>query len=103
MQNLCDLVEEIITEHFDCTIWITGDLNLPAIDWNTHSIVGSNYPVELSSLFLDLLNYSGCVQLNNVPTRANNILDIFATNKPSLISHCCVVPGVSDHEALPVY
>ena len=100
MQNLCDLVEEIITEHFDCTIWITGDLNLPDIDWNTHSIVGSNYPVGLSSLFLDLLNYSGCVQLNNVPTRANNILDIFATNKPSLISHCCVVPGVSDHEAL---
>jgi len=41
-------------------------------------------------------------QLVNSPTRDNNILDIFATNRPSLILDCKVIPGISDHEAVYV-
>jgi len=34
----------------------------------------------------------------NFPTRGQNTLDIFLTNRPSLISKCKLIPGISDHD-----
>ena len=34
--------------------------------------------------------------------RRNNILDIFITNKPSLITQCHAISGISDHEVVSV-
>jgi len=36
------------------------------------------------------------------PTRGLNILDIFLTNRPSLIISCKTIDGISDHEAVLV-
>ena len=36
----------------------------------------------------------------NSATMENNILDVFFTNRPSLINTCHTVPGISDHEAV---
>ena len=36
------------------------------------------------------------------PTRGNNTLDIFATNRPNLINICTPIPGISDHDAIYV-
>ena len=36
------------------------------------------------------------------PTRGNNIIDLFATNRPSLVKHTKVIPGISDHEIVSV-
>ena len=33
-------------------------------------------------------------------TRQNNTLDIFLTNRPSLINRCSPIPGLSDHDAV---
>ena len=33
-------------------------------------------------------------------TRGNRILDIFLTNRPTLIGRCEILPGISDHEAV---
>ena len=38
----------------------------------------------------------------NIPTKGTNIFDIFATNRPSLIPKCDIVPGISDREAVYV-
>ena len=35
-------------------------------------------------------------------TRLNNTLDIFLTNLPSLVNRCCPIPGVSDHDIVPI-
>ena len=40
------------------------------------------------------------MQLVTFPTRESNILDIFATNRPTLINKCTPVPGISDHDAV---
>ena len=32
----------------------------------------------------------------------SHILDIFATNQPSLVTECTTIPGISDHEAVVV-
>ena len=36
------------------------------------------------------------------PTRGNNILDLFATNRPSLVQQIEVIPEISDHEIVSV-
>jgi len=38
--------------------------------------------------------------MNLLPTRNNNILDIFLTNHPALVSDIKVIPGIIDHEAV---
>jgi len=100
MQNLRILLEELITSYFDCTIWLTGDLNLPDIDWNTLSVSHYQYPTAINNHFVDLIGFGGFTQLVDTPTRDNRILDIFATNQPSHITSCHIVPGISDHEAI---
>ena len=32
------------------------------------------------------------------PTRKDSILDIFVTNRPSLVNKCTPIPGLSDHD-----
>ena len=66
-------------------MWITGDFNLPNIDWSLSSVVGSAYPLELGNILIDTFNTFGLIQMVDSPTRGYNILDIFATNRPGLI------------------
>ena len=60
------------------------------------------YPFALCNLFIDLFVTHGFRQLVDSPTRNNNILDIFATNRPSVIAECKVIPGISDHETVHI-
>ena len=76
--------------------------NLPNIDWSLSSVVGSTYPLELGNLLLDTFNTFGLIQMVDSPTRGNNILDIFATNRPGLIQKVEVTPGLSDHEVIKI-
>ncbi|CAC5391834.1 unnamed protein product [Mytilus coruscus] len=84
------------------TFWISGDLNLPDIDWPSMTIEGKMYPKEMNEIFLDLLNNLGLDQLVNFPTRKDNILDIFCTNQPNLITKIKSIPGISDHNIVLV-
>ena len=38
----------------------------------------------------------------NLPTRENNILDLFLTTNPSLVNHVNIMPGISDHNIVEV-
>ena len=80
------------------TIWIGGDLNLPDIDWKSTEIVGNNTNKEANQIFIDTLVNYGLHQINDKPTREKNILEIFCTNRPGLISKCTVIPGLSYHD-----
>ena len=73
LQTICDLYENII---------IAGDFNLPNIHWDTmENTTGAN---EL--VFVRLLNDHYLSQLNNTPTRGNNILNLVITNTPDHVS-----------------
>ena len=41
----------------------------------------------------------GLSQMVTFPTRLDNTLDIFPTNRPSLVNRCEPILGVSDHDA----
>ena len=99
---LCGTIENLILNHPNSTIWIAGDINLPNINWSNWSVRSCNYSLSLCNLFTDLLISNRFSQLVDTPTRQNNILDIFAMNRPSLVTKCGIIPDISDHESVYV-
>ena len=98
LNEVCRVLYEIILNNPKLPIWIAGDFNLPNIDWENLSVNGYNYSLQLCNIILDFIADSGLTQIVNSPTRENNILDIFLTNRPSLINDCHTLSGISDHE-----
>jgi hypothetical protein len=45
---------------------------------------------------------AGCDQVVNFATRAVNTLDLFFIKRPSLVSKCLPLPGLSDHDIVLV-
>ena len=85
-----------------CTnIVICGDFNFPNIQWEAmENVNGAN-----KLLFVETLNDHFLSQLNNTPTRGNNILDLVITNAPDHISLQDILsPGESailtDHHSI---
>jgi len=100
LQALCKDLEHLIEEYSDSPVWIGGDMNLPNIDWQNNVAKSGSYPISFCNTFLDLLNNYGFMQGVKSGTRGDNILDIFCTNRPSLLSSCYPIPGISDHDAV---
>ena len=98
--NLCKHLEFIKNSHPNSAFWVAGDVNLPDINWQDNCIEGHQYSLNTNNIFLEFLNINGLSQMVNSPTRGSNILDVFVTNRPSLIESCTVIDGISDHEVV---
>jgi len=85
LQKLCSELDAIISVHPSSTIWIAGDDNLPDINWSSHSVTGHNYSLSINNILLNFLESNGLTQTVESPSRDQNVLDIFLTNRPSLI------------------
>lgn len=48
--------------------------------------------------FLDLIHDSNLEQIVSFPTRKDHVLDLFMTNRPSLVNSCEPLPGIVDHD-----
>ena len=70
------------------------------VDCKNNVIHGATYPIPLYSTFIDFIETHGFIQIVDFPSRGNNILDVFSTNRPSLINTCYPLPGISDHEII---
>ena len=96
LENLCPFFSGLVKQNFNIPIWISGDLNLPNINWETIRLQLSNY------FMLDFVKNYRFLQTVSLPTRCDHILDIFLTNLPTFIQSCEVLPGISDHEVVYV-
>ena len=79
-------------------IFVGGDLNLPKINWEAKIAPDDGVHDVLMNLFI-----TNCLhQIVKMPTRLNNILDIFLTSVPTLVSDCslCDPLGASDHDSV---
>ena len=82
------------------SIIVTGDLNMPSVDWDNFSSTDNT-----EQLFLDTFSNLELDQLVSVPTHTKgNTLDLLLTDKPALISDVSVsgsdLPCKSDHFCL---
>ena len=91
-------------KHHD--IYITGDFNLPVIDWNTgitdHSQGQARGTIPAQKL-LDFMGRNFLTQVVNKPTRAGNTLDLVLTNCPQYVNEVrSEVTPISDHNLVTV-
>lgn len=100
--KLCDEIREVKSKFKNCVFWLSGDFNLPDIDWKSNKIIGKQYSLSINQLFLDLAQDLGLTQTVHDPTRGTNTLDLFFSNYIYLISKTSVISGVSDHEAVTI-
>ena len=79
-------------------IWLLGDFNLPDVDWTINRFQPSGrYPTQSKAMVDVALDY-GLQQLVDRPTRGENLLELFFTNKDSLVQHANVKPGISNRD-----
>jgi hypothetical protein len=89
LSNLCSITDDQI---------ITGDLNLPNIDWCVTNI-NSTSTLDVSlKLFMNEFELH---QINNEPSRLSNILDVIITSGrfSNCTVECCPPVANSDHTA----
>ena len=100
LEELCNQLSQICSNHPNSALWIAGDINLPDIDWPNTFVSGHSHSLRLNHIFLDFLLDNALTRMANTPTRGSNDLDIFITDRPSLVESCDIVDGISDHEAV---
>lgn len=84
---------------------ITGDFNLPVIDWETNAIScsGSLDLTQSSNLLLTFNSNHFLNQYVMCPTRGSNVLDLFLTNNSRLVSNVeCKTTSMSDHNMVDI-
>ena len=84
------------------TVIMCGDFNMPFINWESCSIVGSTREMQRQAEVLLEFKSTYCLhQIVTEPTRANNILDLLLTNNPDIIWKVEIDDTVlSDHRLL---
>ena len=100
LEDLSNQLSQIHSDHPSSALWIGGDINLPDINWLNSSVSGHSHSLRLNHIFLDFLLDNALTQMVSTPTRGTNILDIFITDRPSLVESCDTVDGIGDHEAV---
>ena len=100
MSELCGALNTLSNIDKKATVWIGGDFNLPDIDWSTNTVTGNQYSAKTNKDFLDSLDLNNLDQVIKFPTRGENTLDLFLTNRPTLINSTEPKPGLgkSDHD-----
>ena len=99
LEELRRSVDEL-KKHSKGNIWILGDFNLPNLTWtdNIPSMKPDCASSKTYDLFLDLLNDFGFTQMVTLPTRHENVLDLFLTSNPTLVDQVDCRPGLGDHD-----
>ncbi|KAK3102607.1 hypothetical protein FSP39_012613 [Pinctada imbricata] len=92
LHRLCGAIGHVTKTYKGAVTWIGGDFNLPDINWQTNTIEGNHNPRQLNASFLDMIHDCALEQMVTFPTRLVNTLDLFLTNRPSLISRCTPIP-----------
>ena len=83
-------------------IWLSGDFNLPDMDWeNVRFITGGRYPA-VSKQMLEIADEFNLRQMNTLPTRNDSVLDLIFTNTPTFVQNIEILPGLGDHDILSV-
>ncbi|KAH3795234.1 hypothetical protein DPMN_148782 [Dreissena polymorpha] len=67
-------------------------MNLSDINWVSSTIDGNSNLVGTNQLLIDTIFDTGFEPIVTFPTRNNNTLDLFITNRPSLIEKSKPLP-----------
>ena len=80
------------------TFMLSGDFNTGDINWDLGTVSPIYHQKAVIDLVLSFSQQFDLTQLQREPTRLDNLLDLFFTNKPTLVKSVTTIPGISDHE-----
>ena len=83
-------------------IWLAGDFTLGDIDWSTQSVRPGGKKPTMCRELIDIANDYGLEQIVDKPTRKDRTLDLFFIRNSSLVIKSTVLPGISDHDGIPL-
>ncbi|XP_072021949.1 uncharacterized protein [Amphiura filiformis] len=83
-------------------VWLGGDFNLGDIIWETQSVRPGSQKGPMCRDLIDIANDCGFEQVVEGPTRGKNTLDLLFVKNPSLVVKSGLLPGISDHDGIPV-
>ena len=93
---LYNTIKSLYLNYPKSTIWVAGDFNLPDIDWLTNTFSSNRYLIDQTLLQIE--EEQGLSQIVKCPTRDKSTVELFFTNRPSLLNRCEPIPGISDHD-----
>ncbi len=79
-------------------IMLGGDFNCGDICWDDGTVNRNSNRKASCEKLLNVLGEHHLDQMQRDATREDKTLDLFCTNKPSLVKACNTIPGLSDHE-----
>ena len=100
MNSLTNSIRSLTQHKPSSTIWIGGDFNLPDIQWEDHQITGHSNTKFINEPFLTTCQDLSLEQTVQFPTRCSNILDIFLSNRSTLINRVEPMPDIRDHDIM---
>ena len=100
LDKVLSYIEENHNKKANCTILLDGDFNVPDIDWETPATKPGCRHKGLCDKLIEVTSDYHLEQVQQKPTRLDNILDLLFTNKPALIKEVSVIPGLSDHSTV---
>ncbi len=100
LNNSLNIIMEKTRNNTNSTVIVGGDFNAPDINWSTSTVDLETRRKPLHERLLAITNDHHLTQLQLEPTRENNILDLFLTNKPGCVKNIATLPGISDHTGI---
>lgn len=91
------LFRQMLSIKNNCVI-VSGDFNLPHIEWSVVPKAHSNL-IEYREFFT-LCEVFSLTQYIRVPTRKDAILDLLLCNEEHVVTGMHVVPGIGDHDCV---
>ena len=101
LNSLRDSLEKTNGNQFS-NVWVGGDFNLGDIVWESQSIRTGGQKTTMCQDLIDISNDYGLEQVVVKPTRGENTLDLFFVKNPSLVTKSDIIPGISDHDGIPM-
>ena len=102
LEESLDTIANKCRNNTKTTITTGGDFNAGGIDWTSYTTTPECRQKSICEKVIDIFNKHGLTQLQESATRMGATLDLFGTNKPSLVKSIKTIPGISDHDILVI-
>ena len=79
---------------------LSGAFNTRAINWDLGTVSSNSNKKAVNDLVLSISQQFDLTQLKREPHRLDNLLELFYTNKPTLVKKRYRHTGISDHETV---
>ena len=98
LEKSLDQIYAMTKNNESSTIILGGDFNVGDINWDSLTVSNNSNNKAHCLKTLEIMAHFHLEQMQRQPTRLNNTLDLWLTNKPSLVKQCNSIPGISDHD-----